>query len=374
MRFCYVVLLAVFTNSCYAQECTMLVGTYSGKGSKGIYSYKFNMQTGKADSLSVAESSNPSFLTVAPNKKFVYAVNENTDTTAYMYGGSVSAFALEAHTGKLTFINKQASEGKHPCYITISNNGAWVIAGSYTTGTVFTYKVAINGGITKAQQVVQHIGSSVNKQRQQSAHVHATILNKKNTVLYVPDLGMDSVKLYNFNNETGLLTPHMQIGVVSVGGSGPRHFCFDNKERYAYLIEELTGTIQVYKVHKKRGSLKPIQHVNPYTTDMNGIISSADIHIHPNGKFLYCSNRANVNTISIFSIANNGLLNYIQSQSTMGLTPRNFSIDPSGNFLLVANQNSNQIVVFKINKLTGLLENTNTNIQIPNPVNITWVQ
>jgi 6-phosphogluconolactonase len=374
MRTLILVLLLVNTYSLYAQKIGMLVGTYTSTTSKGIYSYWFNVSTGMADSITVVETENPSFLAVAPNKKYVFAVNENNDATAYLNGGSVSAFAYEASTGVLAFINKQSSEGKHPCYITISNNGKTVIIGNYTGGNIVTYAVNDNGSLTTAQQIIQHKGSSIHIKRQEAAHVHATVLNKNNTVLYVPDLGIDSVKLYNFNAYTGMLTSQAQQAVGSIAGSGPRHFCFDNKERYAYLMEELTGTIQVYKVHKKTGSLQAIQRINPYGKNMTDSIGSADIHISPNGKFLYCSNRAAVHTIGIFKVLKNGMLRYIQLQSTEGLTPRNFNIDPTGKFLLVANQNSNNIVVFAIHATTGLLENTHKNIIVPNPVCIAWVK
>ncbi len=374
MRTIILLLLCVNSFTINAQKIGMLVGTYTSKGSKGIYSYWFNVNTGMADSITVAAAENPSFLTIAPNKKFVFAVNENNDTTAYMNGGTVSAYAYNVSTGALTYINKQSSQGKHPCYITISKNGKTVIVGNYTGGNIATYNVNENGSLTTAKQIIQHSGSSIHKKRQQASHVHATVLNKNNTVLYVPDLGMDSVKLYNFNASTGLLSMHKQQAVASIAGSGPRHFCFDNKARYAYLMEELTGTIQVYKLHKKTGSLKAIQRINPYAKDMTDSIGSADIHISPNGKFLYCSNRAAVNTISIFEVRKHGRLRYIQSQSTEGLTPRNFSIDPTGKFLLVANQNSNNIVVFNIHATTGLLENAHKNIIVPSPVCITWVK
>jgi 6-phosphogluconolactonase len=203
--------------------------------------------------------------------------------------------------------------------------------------------------------------------------VHATVLSKDNKYVFVPDLGMDKVMIYQFNNATGKLTTAAQPYAKIAEGSGPRHFDFAPNNKYAYLMEELTGTVEAFAYNN--GTLKSIQTISSHPKDFNGTKGSADIHVSPDGKFLYCSNRGESNTIAIFKInPANGKLISTGFQSTMGLTPRNFNFDPSGNFLLVANQNSDNIVVFKRDKQTGLLSDTGKRIEVGNPVCLKWIK
>ena len=348
----------------------LLVGTYtSGKG-EGIYVYSFDTKTADNSLISVAKSSNPSYLAVSPNKKIVYAANENADSTNEGIGGSVSAFAFK--NGFLTLINKQFSGGKHPCYVTVDNSGKWVFAGNYSSGTLAVFPVKTNGSIDAAKQIITHTGSGPNKDRQEAPHVHATVLSPDNNFLFVPNLGIDKVMSYKFDKAIGKLTPTTQISANSEPGSGPRHIEFAPNKKYAYLMEELTGTVVVYSY--KNGQLKKQQRISALPEDFKGSFGSADIHVSPDNHFLYCSNRGSSNTISIFQINQaNGKLTVVGQQSTIGKTPRNFNFDPSGNFLLVANQETDNIVIFKINKTTGLLTDTGKQISVPNPVCIKWI-
>jgi len=365
--------LVITTLHLFGQENYLLVGTYTSGKSEGIYVYKFNSENGDSKFISTTKTSNPSFLTVSANQKFVYAVNENADSTRFTVTGYVSAYSFNKIAGQLSFINKQESGGKHPCYVSIDKTGKWVFAGNYSSGSLAVLPVRTNGGLDSTSQVIQHEGSSVVEGRQDEAHVHATFLSPDNKTLYVPDLGMDKLMLYKFNNKTGQLTEAGMPYIITEPGSGPRHFDIHPNGKYAYLIQELTGIITVFEIAKD-GSLESIQDISGLPREYDGPVGSADIHVSPDGKFLYCSNRGESNTIGILKVnPQTGMLAWIGDQSTMGKTPRNFNFDPTGNYLLVANQNSDEIVVFKRNKETGLLTDTGKRISVPNPVCIKWI-
>jgi 6-phosphogluconolactonase len=351
----------------------LIAGTYTAAKSEGIYVYKFNTLTGENKFISTAKTSNPSFLAVSPNEKFVYAVNEDADSTRLTVTGHVTSFSFDKKNGTLSFLNKQESGGKHPCYVSVDKSGKWVFAGNYSSGSFSVLPAKANGSLDIATQTIQHEGSSVVQGRQDEAHVHATVLSKDNKTLYVPDLGTDKLMLYRFNNKTGKLSEHPMPFVVFEPGSGPRHFETHPNGKFAYLMEELTGSVSAFRVLKD-GGLYLLQNISALPRDFLGTIGSADIHVSPDGKFLYASNRGESNTIGIFKInKQTGLLVWVGYQSTLGKTPRNFNFDPTGNFLLVANQNSDEIVIFKRDKETGLLTDSGKRISIPNPVCIKWI-
>jgi len=349
-----------------SKEKLLVIGTYTSDSSEGIYVYKFNTETGDNSRVSSVKTSNPSYLVVSPDNKYVYAANEDAP-------GNVTSFVFNKTNNRLLQKNIQPSHGKHPCYITIDKTGKWVIVGNYSSGTVAVYPVNKDGSLGAATDSVQHEGSSVNIARQESAHVHSTVLNKNNKTLYVPDLGMDKVMLYNLDTKKGKLSEFSTPFVITEPGTGPRHIDIHPNGKYAYLMEELSGSISVYKVESD-GYLSLLQNISGLPRDFNGDIGSADIHVSPDGKFLYCSNRGESNTIGILSInPSTGMLVWVDYQSTLGKTPRNFSIDPSGNFLLVANQNSDDIIIFKRDKQTGLLTDTGKSIHVSKPVCLKWM-
>jgi 6-phosphogluconolactonase len=366
--------LALFAcQFCFSQENYLLIGTYTSGKSEGIYVYKFDSKTGDSKQVSSIKSSNPSYLVVSPNQKYVYAVNENADSTKYTVTGHIAAYSFNKATGTLSFINKQESGGQHPCYVAIDKTGKWVFAGNYSSGSVAVLPVKTNGSLDSAIQTIQHEGRSVVEGRQDDAHVHATVLSKDNKTLYVPDLGVDKVMLYNFNNKTGKLTEAGLPYTISEPGAGPRHFDIHPTGKFGYLMEELNGTVNVFEMFKD-GSMESIQTVSALPRDYDGPIGSADIHVSPDGKFLYASNRGESNSIGIFKInQQSGMLVWVDAQSTLGKSPRNFNFDPTGNLLLVANQNSDEVVIFKRDKETGLLEDTGKRINVPNPVCIKWI-
>jgi 6-phosphogluconolactonase len=364
----------LYVQSFAQNDYFLLVGTYTGGTSHGIYVYGFNTQNGEAALIDSAKASNPSFLAASPNEKFVYAVSEAGDA-ANKGGGRLLAFAFNNGTGSLTKLNEKSSMGSNPCYVAVDKSGKWVITGNYSSGTLAVLPVSLNGGLDSAVCSMEHSGSSVNTERQNSPHVHATVLSPDNKFLFVPDLGIDKLMTYHFNSKNGMLKETSPAFVMTKPGSGPRHFTFSPNKKFAYLVEELNGSISSYKYFSKNGKLELIQNISTLPPEFMGYAGSADIHVSPDGKFLYASNRGQSNTIAIFSVEEkSGMLTAVGHQSTMGKTPRNFNFDPTGNFLLVANQDTDEIVIFSIDKKTGGLSDTGKRIPVSKPVCIKWIK
>lgn len=348
----------------------LITGSYTTGKSEGIYVYLFNSSNGSFKEVSHAKISNPSFIAVSPDERYVYAVQENAANKGR--GGEIAAFSFDKQTGLLTYINEQPSGGDHPCYVSVDRTGKWVATGNYSSGSVAILPVQADGSLGKASTIIQHEGSGVNKERQSNPHVHCTVFSNDNRFLFVPDLGIDKVMIYSFDDLTGKLSTAPQPFARSADGAGPRHFCFHPSGKFAYLIEEMSGTVVVFD--HKNGNLKNKQRISSMPPGDTSNAASADIHVSPDGKFLYASNRADANSIAIFTISQKtGKLVLAAHQSTLGKTPRNFNFDPSGNFLLVGNQHSDEIVIFKMDKETGLLTDTQKRIQAGKPVCIKWI-
>ena len=348
-----------------SQNFYLLIGTYTGTGSKGIYVYNFNAQTGKAKWVSNTDSStNPSYITLSHSGNFLYAVNETNGANP----GKVSAYSFNRKNGNLTYLNTELSGGDDPCYVAVSNNDKWIAVANYSGGNVSVLPINKNGSLRPISQLIQDAGSSVNKARQEKAHVHESVFSPDNAYLLTPDLGTDKVMIYQFNSSLSKpLHPSSPAFVTAAPGSGPRHITFSPNKKFAYLIHELSGTVTAYSY--STGKLKEIQELPTHPEGFKGVIGSAEVFVSPDNKFLYASNRGDENNIAIFSInAVTGKLKLVGYQSVFGKAPRNFIIDPTGNYLLVANQDSDNIVIFKRDKKTGLLEATQDQIKLPKPV------
>jgi 6-phosphogluconolactonase len=352
-----------------ANEHYMLVGTYTTGKSKGIYVYKFNSTNGAVTPVGMIATSNPSYVAISPDKKHVYAVHENARNGN---GGEVAAFSFNNATGNLSFINQEQTAGDHPCYVTVDQTGKWVLAGNYTSGSLSVLPVKEDGSLGAAVTIIRHEGRGINQQRQEGPHVHETVLSADNRWLFVPDLGTDKVMIYAFNDSSGSLTAGPQPFAKSKDGSGPRHVTFAPNNQYAYLVQELSGKVVAFKYHD--GHLKRIQEISALPRGFKGAIGSAELQASPDGRFLYVSNRGGSNNIAIFHInPRNGKLSVAGYQSTMGEVPRYFNFDPTANFLLAANQESNNIVIFKRDAVTGLLTDTGKRVDVGNPVCIGWI-
>lgn len=346
----------------------LLIGTYTNtRKSEGIYVYRFDSKTGEfAYKSKVTSVENPSYLAASPDRKHVYAVNETGK-------GGVSSFSFDPVTGELVLLNRISSCGNSPCYVSVDNQDQFVFVGNYGSGTILSVLLKSDGSLQEEGQLIKHEGSSINKSRQQSPHVHSTVLSPDNKYLMTPDLGTDKVYIYNFDrtNTANPLTPSVPAFVNVKAGSGPRHLVFHPNKKFAYLIHEMEGMITVFDY--KNGKLTEKQTITMLPAGFSGRIGAADIHISPDGRFLYGSNRDDANEIVIYSIKKDGTLTYTGRQFTLGKSPRNFVIDPTGNFLLVANQNSDNILIFRRDKKTGLLTPLDKNIQIGAPVCLKFV-
>ncbi|MEN9684699.1 MAG: hypothetical protein RLZZ28_485 [Bacteroidota bacterium] len=362
-------LLALCFLCCFgclaAQNYYLFAGTYTSGGSKGIYVYDFNSVTGEIKWVSNTDSSaNPSFLRISPNGKYLYAVNEISRQQA----GLVAAYSFNAASGKLHFINQQSSGSENPCHISLTKDGRWLAVANYTGGSLAAFPINADGSLQPFTQHIIHNGKSVNTQRQEKAHVHSVFFSPDEKYLLTPDLGMDQVSIYNFNKQDKQpLKPAATPFIRSEPGTGPRHLDFSPNGKFVYVLEEMGGTVSVYNYNN--GTTRFLERMPTHPADFNGQPGSADIHISPDGKFLYASNRGEENNLAIFSVDQlTGKLNPVGFQPTGGIQPRNFMIDPTGNFLLVANQKSGNIVVFKRDKNTGLLKQNPQVIEVPSPV------
>jgi len=315
----------------------------------------------------------PSFLTIDPKQRYLYAVNETTRHEGEETGG-VSAFSIDPQSGGLTFINHQPSHGGAPCHLIVDRTGRWVLLANYSSGSASVFPIQDGGRLGSASDVVQHQGSSADARRQAGPHAHSILLDSSNRFAYVPDLGIDKIMIYRFDAENGKLKPNDPPFAQVKAGSGPRHFTFHPSEPYAFGIMEMSSEIISFAFNRETGSLTEIQTVSTLPQDFEGQNSCADIHVSPDGNFLYGSNRGH-DSIVIFRIdKQNGKLHSIGHESTQGKTPRNFAIDPSGTFLFAANQNTDTVVTFRIDPKTGKLKPAGHTIQIPNPVCIQFMK
>ncbi|MFL5738888.1 MAG: lactonase family protein [Flavisolibacter sp.] len=346
----------------------MLVGTYTNTTSAGIYVYDFNSSDGSSRLIDSARTSNPSYLAVSPNKQFVYSVSE---VVRGNNSGQVKAFSFNKKTGHLNLLDGQPSMGDNPCYISVDQTGKWIFVANYSSGSLASLPILKDGSVGPPISSIQHYGHGTNAGRQEAPHVHSTVVAPDNRFLLVSDLGKDKIMLYAIDNKTGALTRAADSAVKLPDGSGPRHFDFHPNKKWGYLIQEMGGTVTAFDYSK--GHLRQFQTIRALPAGFTDYFTSADIHVSPDGKFLYASNRDSSNTIAIFKIdQKDGKLSLLGHQSTLGRTPRNFNLDPTGNFLLVANQNSNDIIVFRVNRTTGLLTDTGKRIYVPRPVCVKW--
>ena len=353
--------LGAISNSAQAQNANLLVGTYTQKGSQGIYVFNFDTATGKAIELSHTDNiSNPEFLTISKDKQFVYATNESKD-------GMVSVFSLKAN--KLNLLQQKSTNGADPCYISLSPDEHNIMVANYTGGSITQFHRFADGLISNAQQFIQHEGKSIDPSRQEKAHVHGAFFSPKGDYLLTPDLGMDKVFIYPYNNNNSMpLDLTKSSYITATPGAGPRHIAFSKNGKYLYIAEELLGSISVYLFSNGKATF--LQKVFTHPVNYTGAPGTADIHVSPDGQFIYVSNRGDENNIAKFPILTNGKLDVKQMKlfSTLGKRPRNFNISQDGNWLLAANQDTDNIAVFKINKQTGDLADTGNTIHVSMPV------
>ncbi len=359
------------------------VGTYTTKTeSKGIYAYEFDADTGKLTPKGVAaETRDPSWVVVHPSGKYLYAANEAGKASA------VSAFAVEAKSGKLTLLNQMPSLGDDPCYLSLDKTGKYVFVANYSSGTIAVFPILADGRLGEHTALLKNQGApGPNKERQEGPHAHWIETSPDNRFALVADLGLDEVLIYRFDASKGILSrndpPLTTVPALLASswrgakvnpGAGPRHFAFDPHGKFGYVLNEVDATVVAFSYQRNNGSLSFLQTIATLPKDFSGRNDAAEIAVHPSGKFLYASNRGH-ESIAIFAIdPAKGMLTFVAHVPTGGKEPRHFAIDPSGKYLLAENQFSNNIVVFKIDLATGGLTPTGQVVEVPSPVNLTFL-
>lgn len=348
------------------------VGTYTDRGSKGIYAYRLDEKTGALAPVGlVAETANPTFLAVHPNHRYLYAVNE-VEQFDGKKGGGVTAYEIDRRTGRLRKIDSESTIGTGPCHITVDHAGKNVLVANYNSGSAAVLPIRADGGVGPATGFVQHEGSSVDKTRQEGPHAHCANLDAANRFAFVADLGLDKVLIYRFDGEKGTLTPNTPAFVKIADGSGPRHMAFHPNGRFAYVISELGNTVTAMRYDADTGALAPIQTLSTLPDGFAGKSYCAEIAVDPAGRFLYGSNRGD-DSLAIFAIdPRTGRLTPAGHQSTLGTFPRNFALTPSGDLLLAANQDSDSIYAFRVDKSTGRLTPIGGKTEVSRPVCIVF--
>ena len=346
----------------HAQNTYVFFGSYNqDKSSEGIYVYQLDSISGALSRIcTVGNVLNPSYITLSPNGKYLYASTESKIPT----GGKLSSFEFDIQNKTLRFINSQPSGGENPVYLTVHENGKWLVNANYTGGSVSVYPLAKNGAIWPFVQNFFYPEGSINKNRQEGSHVHSAVFSPDFDYVFLPDLGSDKIRCYHFNSDKNApLEDAEKPFTKTTPGSGPRHLSFNPEGTFAYCIEELTGTLTAYRYQK--GKLNRIQRTPTHIKSYKGDFASSEVHISPDGKFLYAANRGEENNIAIFKILRNGTLKVVGYQSSLGNHPRVFALSEDGMFLVATNLNSGNVFVFKRNSKTGLLNQIGQEVRIP---------
>ena len=341
----------------------VFVGTYTDHGSKGIYRMVLDTASGKLSEPELAaELSDPSFLAIHPSRKYLYTVNESSGAGK---GGGVTAFALDAGTGSLTRLNQESTVGDGPCHLVVDATGKNVLVANYGGGSVAVLPIAADGRLGPASDFVQHKGKVFDPKRQGTPHAHSINVDKANHFAVVADLGLDRVFIYKFDPIRGKLTPNDPPSTKLENRSGPRHFAFHPDGKHAYVINEIDCTVTAFDFDADHGTLTAIQTIPTMPIPVEPRHSTAEVVVHPSGKFLYGSNRGH-DSIAVYSIEpGTGRLKLVEYEPTQGKTPRNVAIDPTGSYLLAENMGSGTIVVFKVDAATGALEPTGQTVKVP---------
>jgi 6-phosphogluconolactonase len=392
------VLLAGPTASAQAKDYFVYFGTYTGfrfvrhsktqgvgeSRSKGIYVSRFSAATGALSEPELAaEITNPSFITISPDNRFLYAVIEDPLSVGppLDHVSFVSAFAIDAATGKLRLLNTLPTGGTSTCFISMDKTGKYVLMAHFGSGSVSVIRVKDDGSLGELTSFIQNIGHSVNPAIQTGPHAHSILVSPDNKYVVVSDLGLDKILIFHFDQKTGELSPPDPPFATVHPGGGPRHFAFSPSGKFGYQLSEMSGAVDAFAWDPTRGTLTNLQTVETKPRTFAGENHSAEITVSPDGKFLYESNRRNTgdtgwgpDTIGIFAIdPEKGTLTLVEQTLSGAIMPRNFAIDPTGSYMLVAHQYSNNVVVFKIDNATGRLTKTGNQIELQVPVCIQFV-
>ncbi len=346
---------------------TVFLGTYSQRGSQGIYATRMDPSTGRLEAPRPAATvTNPSFLALHPKLPVLYAVSE-IGRYEGKPAGAVTAFSIDAATGALAELGREPTGGPVPCHLAVDATGSHLVIANYVDGTVASFPIAPDGRLKPVAQLLRHEGSGPNAQRQKGPHAHGVTFAPANDFVFVPDLGIDRVVGYRFDAATGRLDRHEPASPALHPGAGPRHIAFRPDGKTAYVVNELDATVTAFRWDAKGGTMKPLATVAGVPKDFTAKNTAAEVVVHPSGRFLYSSNRGH-DSIAVFTLDADGTPAPVQHQPTGGRAPRNFAVDPAGRFLLAANQDTDNILVFRIDSDTGRLTPTGCEIAVPAPV------
>jgi 6-phosphogluconolactonase len=346
-----------------AEPKTELV--FVGSGKKNIETFRLDLVSGALtrDGLA-AEIAHPSFLSIAPNHKFLYSISEGGNAEA----SGISAFAIDASAGKLTFLNRQPAGGSGPCYVEVDATGKCALIANYGSGSFAAFPLAENGEVQPVSAFIQDHGSSVNPQRQEGPHGHCLVAGPGGKFAYGRDLGLDKVMIFKLDAQQGMLVPAEPAFTQTKPGAGPRHIAFHPNGRWAFVINEMGSTLSVFACDSSSGALREIQTLSTLPDGFSGQSTCAEVAVHPSGKFVYGSNRGDDSIVVFACDPRSGRLTFIERVPTGGKTPRQFEIDPTGRYLLAGNQDSNTVVVFRIDVASGRLQPTGSQVQTDNPM------
>lgn len=355
------------TGAEMAGDVRFYVGTGNGTPDSAIFVGRLDTAGGMYLERVIGGLRNPTFLDLSPQHDLLYAIHSVPDQRE----SGVSAFGVDPGTGALRLLNQVSAGGRGACYVSVSPDGRWVINANYGDGTVAAHEVAADGSLGRTY-VVQHEGSSINPQRQEGPHAHYAAFGKGGLV-YAADLGTDKVMLYELLENQGLMPAEPAFLEVEPG-SGPRHLDAHPRLPVVYLLNELSGTVTVFRHDAEAAEFETLQTISNLPQGFEGANKSADIHVHPSGKFLYASNRGDANGICVYAIdPQTGTLKVVEHEMEGIVWPRNFGLSPSGDFLLVANKNDHSIVSFSVNPDTGALTPTGHRLPVPSPMCIKFV-
>ncbi len=350
------------------ETLVVYIGTYTRGESEGIYRCQLDLKRGALEQLAVAgKVANPSYLAIDAERHRLFAVNELSEFMGQP-GGGISAFAIQPATGDLTLINHAPSHGDAPCYLTLDQAGRHLFAVNYMGGNLVVIEVGKDGALGLPTTIIAHAGSSRHATRQDAPHPHSIVLDPANTHAFVPDLGLDKVMQYRLDDESGLLTANQEASVATNPGAGPRHLVFGPEGQTAYVVGELDSSITAYAYDDVAGRLDAFQTVSMVPEGYAGPNLAADIHLTPDGRFLYASNRGHDSIAAFVVDQMTGALKGLGFTPTQGKSPRGFAIDPTGRYLLVANEHSDEILTFRIDKDEGTLSPTGYSLSVPSPV------
>lgn len=354
------------------KEFFVYFGTYTNAktASEGIYRSRLDVATGALSPAELAApAKDPAWLALHPDGRFLYALDESADSRRTP-GKGLAAYALDPATGALILLNEQDTGSSGSCHLAVDATGRALLVANYGGGGVSSVALQPDGRLGPVVSIILHTGSSANRARQNAPHAHAVVISPDNRFAYVPDLGIDQVVAYRLDPAHAKLAPLTEAPVKLPPGSGPRHLAFHPNAPFAYVISELLCTMTAYRYDIAQGTLSPFQTIStlPPGESIPEGTSTAEVQVHPNGRFLYGSNRG-ANTLVVYAVDSaTGKLTHIENVSTRGKTPRHFALDPTGTWLLAENQDSNTVAVFRVDPATGRLTPTGPLVTVPAPV------